>query len=212
MPIVLAIADDHEIFRKGVIEIISSWDEFAVTIEAKHGKDLIYRLTNASKLPDICIIDINMPELNGYDTLAEIKKQWPKMKVLVLTMLNDEYCFIKMIRNGADGFLSKNSNPNELQKALLSIYENGVYHSDIMARKFIRVMQETDVIPKFSERELELLKLCASDLTYTQIADKMSITERSVAGYRDNLFNKLNVSSRVGLAICAIKMGIVPID
>lgn len=212
MPIVLAIADDHEIFRKGVIEIISSWEEFAVTIEAKNGKDLIYRITNATNLPTICIIDINMPELNGYDTLAEIKKQWPKMKVLVLTMLNDEYCFIKMIRNGADGFLSKNSNPGELRKALLSIHENGVYHSDVMSRKFIRVIQETDVIPKFSEKELELLKLCASDLTYTQIADKMGITDRSVAGYRDNLFHKLNVSSRVGLAMCAIKMGIIAID
>lgn len=212
MPIVLAIADDHEIFRKGVIEIISSWDEFAVTIEAKDGKDLIYRIAKANVLPNICIIDINMPELNGYDTLASIKKQWPQVKVLVLTMLKDEYCFIKMIRNGADGFLSKNSNPSELRKALLSIYESGVYHSDVMARKFIRVMQETDVIPKFSDKELELLKLCASDLTYAQIADKMGITDRSVAGYRDNLFNKLSVSSRVGLAMCALKMGIVAID
>ncbi|MBS1688875.1 MAG: response regulator transcription factor [Bacteroidetes bacterium] len=212
MPIVLAIADDHEIFRKGVIEIISSWDEFSVTIEANDGKDLIHRIAKANTQPNICIIDINMPEMNGYDTLAEIKKQWPKIKVMVLTMLKDEYCFIKMIRNGADGFLSKNSNPKELRKALLSIHESGVYHSDLMARKFIRVMQETDVIPKFSDKELELLKLCASDLTYAQIADKMSITERSVAGYRDNLFHKLNVNSRVGLAMCAIKMGIVPID
>jgi len=207
----IAIADDHVIIRKGVCEIINSFGGFAVDTEASNGEELIKKLQKKEKLPDICIIDINMPVMNGYDTLLNIKKLWPAMKVLVLTMFDNEHTIIKMLTNGANGFILKNSDPKELKKALLTIEEQGYYHAEFMSGRFYATLKSNDS-PKITDKEMQFLTLCCSDLNYKEIAERMNLSPRTVEGYRDNLFEKLGVRTRTALMMYAITIGIVPIN
>ena len=208
----IAIADDHEIVLNGVREIISSFGGFSVDIVASNGKDLFQKISAAETLPDIVVTDISMPVWDGYETLDNIRRKWPEMKTLILTMHKHELAIIKMFRGGANGYLLKNSPPHELQKALRSIYETGLYFSEVASSNLYHRLQHSNIMPSLTEKEIQLLKYCHTDLTYKEIADKMGITERSVAGFRTSLFEKLGVNSRAGLVVCAIQMGMVPIE
>ena len=150
----LALADDHEMFRKGIIEIISSFGNFEVIIEAGDGKELLDMLAKASVLPDVVIMDISMPKSNGYDTLLVIKKKYPELKVLIMTMHKHELAVIKMLRDGANGYILKNSNPKELKVALESILETGIYLSGVATNHLMRTIQNYDVLPSLSEIEI----------------------------------------------------------
>lgn len=205
----LAIAEDHEIVRRGIKEIVLSFGGFSVDFEAINGFELFQQLSEAETLPDIIIMDISMPVWDGYETLDAIKKKWPQQKLLILTMHKHELAIIRMFRNGANGYLLKNSNPKELQKALHSIYETGFYFSEIATGNFYFRLQQSNIIPSLSDKELQFLRLCPTDLTYQEIADKMGLTERSLAGHRVNLFEKLGVNSRASLVICAMQIGLI---
>lgn len=207
----IALADDHALVRKGIKEILTSFG-FEICIDANNGQELLDELHVIDKLPDICVIDISMPVMDGYDTLAAIKKEWPHMRVLILTMFNNEHNIIRMLRNGASGYFLKNSDPDELKKAIQSIYDTGFYHSELVSNNFFKIMSDTASLPKFKDKEQQFLKYCCSDLTYDEISKKMFMSVRSVEGYRDQLFRKLNVNSRTGLALWAIRMGLVPIE
>ena len=117
-----------------------------------------------------------------------------------------------MFRSGANGYLLKNSPPDELKKALLSIHETGLYFSEVASSNLYHRLQHSNIMPSLTEKEIQLLKYCHTDLTYKEIADKMVISERSVAGYRTSLFEKLGVNSRAGLVVCAIKMGLISVE
>jgi len=209
--ITVAIADDHTILRKGVIELINSFGPFKVVIDAVNGKDLIEQLEAATTLPHVCVMDINMPELNGYETAAILKQRWPAIKILALSMYSNEYSIIKMLRNGAHGYILKETDPSELQEAILSIYHHSYYHSELVSgRMMSKVKAHENTELGISDRELEFLTLCATDLTYKEIAEVMNLSPRTVEGYRDSLFNKLNVRSRPGLVVFANKMGLNP--
>ncbi len=208
----VAIADDHEIVLNGVKSIILSFGEFSVDFVASNGKEMYDKLLAAESLPDIVVLDVSMPVWDGYATLDAIKKKWPDMKVLILTMHKHELGIIKMFRSGASGYLLKNSPPKELKKALQSIVENGLYFSELVSGNFLSRMQQTNILPSLSEREIQLLKLCPTDLTYHEIAAKMGIPETTVAGHRMSLFEKFGVNSRTGLVICAIQMGLIQVE
>lgn len=208
----LALADDHEIVRRGIKEIIGSFGGFSIDLEASDGKELYQKLLAADKLPDIVVMDVSMPVWDGYETLDAIRKKWPHLRVLVLTMHKHEFAIIRMFRNGANGYLLKNSSPKELQKALESIHSLGLYFSEIASSNLYHRLQNSTIMPTLSEKEIQLLKYCHTDLTYKEIADLMGITERSVAGLRMGLFDKLAVNSRAALVICAIQMGLTPIE
>ena len=208
----LAVAEDHEIVRKGVMEIILGFGGFSIDIEATNGKELFDKLSVAAVLPDIVVMDINMPIWDGYETLAAIKRKWPEMKVLILTMHKHELAIIKMFRGGANGYLLKNTPPKELHKALKTIYDTGLYFSEVASGNLYHRLQHSNVIPLLSEKEIQLLKFCHTDLTYKEIADKMFVSDRTIAGYRINLFEKLAVNSRAGLVVCAIQMGLIPVE
>ncbi len=208
----IAIADDHEIVLNGVKGIISGFGRFSVEITASNGQELYNKIAAADTLPDIVVMDISMPVWDGYETLDAIRKKWPAMKILVLTMHKHELAIIRMFRSGANGYLLKNSPPTELHKALLSIYDTGLYFSEVASSNLYHRLQHSNIMPSLTEKEIQLLKLCHTDLTYKEIADKMNITERSVAGYRTGLFEKLGVNSRAGLVVCAIEMGLVRVE
>jgi len=209
--ILIAIADDHTLLRKGLADLIDSFGPFNVILEAKDGKEFLDKLHTAKVLPDICILDINMPELDGFGTLAQIRKNWPTLKVLALSMFNDEFTIIRMLRAGACGFLLKNCNPNEFRKALKSIYDNGFYEADPTEKNIANRNNHEQPI-SITTKELEFLKWCCSELAYKEIANKMGISPRTVEDHRDNLFKKLKMNTRTGLVMYAMKAGLIPFD
>ncbi len=207
----IAIADDHSLMRKGLSDLIDSFGPFKVIIEAADGIELLELLQATEVQPDICILDVNMPRLDGFSTLTEIRKNWPQIRVLALTMYNNDYTIIRMIRNGANGYLLKNCNPIVFRDALLEIFHNGYYDpAPATAAAGAKAANEPSASLTITPKELEFLLLCCSELAYKEIANKMGVSPRTVEDHRDNLFRKLKVNTRSGLVMYAMRAGIVP--
>jgi DNA-binding NarL/FixJ family response regulator len=208
----IAIADDHPLVRKGVIDFIELMECFNVIIEASDGDELINQLLLAAVLPDICILDISMPHLNGYQTLKEIKRNWLSIKVLIFSIFYNDFSVSEMFSNGANGYLKKNSSPKELQHALTSIYYKDFYLADTSAKWFSDHYLKHHLFPKITHREMEFLCHCCSELSYKEIADLMTVSARTIDTFRDSLFSKLNIKTRAGLVMFALQNGIVSLD
>ena len=204
----VALADDHTMFRRGLISILKPYRNIEVVFDAANGQELIDRIHNAEEKPAICIIDINMPEMNGYDTARYIKKHFPKIKMLALSMYDDEDNIIKMLRNGANGYLLKDSEPDVLVEALKLINEQGFYHSELITSDILHSLHDMNTI-MLSSAEIDFLKMACTEMTYKEMANALAVSERTVDGYRDRLFTKLDVKSRIGLVIYAIRNNIV---
>jgi DNA-binding NarL/FixJ family response regulator len=207
----VAIADDHSLLRNALARLINGFEGYNVVMEADNGKDLCDKLAH-SALPDIILLDVNMPEMDGFETTQWLHKKYPLIKVLALSMLSDERTIIKIFRLGAKGYLLKNTDPAELKTALDSVMNKNVYLSEYVSGKLVSGLHNNvDVEEKeavLNEKEREFLRWTCSELSYKEIAEKMFISPRTVDDYRQSLFNKLKVHSRVGLVMYAIKNGI----
>jgi DNA-binding NarL/FixJ family response regulator len=211
----VVLVDDHVLLRNGLANLINSFGGYKVLFEANNGKDFTDQLKPAIA-PDIVLLDINMPEMDGYETALWLKKNYPQVKVLALSMYDNENAIIRMFKAGAKGYILKDCDPSELRAALDSINSKGFYYSEMVTRRLIHTINQLDEddntvknLIQLNDRELEFLKLACSELTYKEIADKMFLSPRTIDGYRDALFEKLNVKTRVGLVMYAIKNGIV---
>lgn len=202
------------ILRKGVTELISKFDNMAVAYEAGNGKELLEQTAAAAKLPDVFILDINMPVMNGYETAHALKKAYPNCRILALSMYDNELNIIKMLRNGANGYVLKDADPSELREAILQIHEHGFYYSDLVTGRLLKMLQSPGgkADATLNEKELQFLVLCCTEKTYRDIAEEMSLSPRTIDGYREALFAKLDVKTRTGLAIYAIKAGLVRVS
>jgi DNA-binding NarL/FixJ family response regulator len=209
----VALADDHAMLRKGVAGVLSQFENIAVVLEAGNGRDLLDKMAATSPLPDVCILDINMPVMNGYETASEVRKRWPDIKILALSMYDTELNVIKMLRNGANGYVLKDSDPEELRQAINAVYKNGFYHSDIVTGRMLHILHDPEgrMNIELNDRELQFLKYCSTEMTYKEIADEMCLSPRTIDGYREALFKKLNITTRTGLAMYAIKAGVVSV-
>ena len=212
--ITIALADDHTMVREGIIAMLSGDDDLEVVGSAPNGKVLIDMISRMKSPPDVCLLDISMPEMDGYQTLIALKKTWPEMRLLMLSQFDHEFVIIKMLKGGANGYMQKDSEPSELKQAIRTIMEKPFYNSRLVNGHLISLVQKGEDYTKLSlnDTELEFLKFCCSDLTYKQIADKMHLGKRTIEGYRQSLFTKLEVKSRTGLALYALKLGIVPMN
>ena len=210
----VAIADDHSLMRSALAKLINTFEGYSVVMEADNGKDLRAKIMK-HVIPDIVLLDVNMPEMDGFEATQWLYKNYPQIKVLALSMMSDEKTIIKMFRLGAKGYLLKNTDPVELKKALDAIIDKNVYLSEYVSNKLISGLHhDADAVQKefvLNEREREFMRLTCSELSYKEIAEKMNISPRTVDDYRQSLFNKLKVHSRVGLVMYAIKNGIAEI-
>ena len=213
----IVLADDHVLLRNGLAELVKSQGH-TVLFEADNGKDFIAKL-NADNLPEVVLMDINMPEMDGYETAQWIKTNHPDIKILALSMYDNETSIIRMLKCGARGYILKDSEPAELKAAIHDLETNGFYYSDLVSGKLMHAINKMDddgdglksLVP-LSERETDFLKHSCSELTYKEIADKMFVSPRTVDGYRDALFEKLHVKTRVGLVMYSIRNGIVNVN
>lgn len=209
----VAIADDHKLFRFSIINYIETNCDKKVICEAENGREFLLKLEDAKELPALCIIDLDMPELNGYETLCELKAKWPDMHVLILSAFDNESAVINAFKKGANGFLSKSAHPSELCKAISDILEFGYYQSGYnTGRIFHQIIHKKEIGLSLTDDEFRFLSYCCSELTYKEIASTMQITPRTAEAYRHTLFDKLQVKSRVGLAIYALQMGLISLN
>lgn len=210
----VAIADDHSLLRNALARLINTFDDYTILFEADNGKVLRTKIMQHI-IPDIVLLDVSMPEMDGFETTQWLRKNYPQIKILVLSMMSDEKTIIKMFRLGAKGYLLKNTDPSELKSALDAVMHKNVYLSEFISEKLVSGLHHDagqdakEVI--LNEREREFLRWTCSELSYKEIAEKMSLSPHTVDDYRQSLFNRLKVHSRVGLVMYAIKNGIVEI-
>jgi len=206
----VVIVDDHTLIANALSNIISNFQKFEVTYICENGLDLQQKIISKA-LPDIILLDISMPEMDGFETVKWLKEKHPSILVMALSMQNDDQSLIKMIRNGAKGYMLKNTNPAALEKGLETLLEKGFFFPDWAASKVFTSITENTIDANLrlglSEREIEFLKYTTTEMTYKEIAEKMFCSPRTIENYRDSLFEKLELKSRVGLAVYALKNG-----
>ncbi len=212
----IAIADDHTLLRIGLAQLVESLGN-TVLFEADNGKEVLQKL-NEKNLPDVVLMDINMPEMDGFQTTQWLKQNHPEVKVLALSMYDNENSIIRMLKCGAKGYILKDSEPAELKAAIEAVMNKGFYYSDLVSGKLIHAINKLDdddnglkSLIQLNDRETDFLKYACTEMTYKEIADKMFVSPRTIDGYRDALFEKLHVKTRVGLVMYAIKNGVVNI-
>ncbi|HEU0111716.1 MAG TPA: response regulator transcription factor [Flavisolibacter sp.] len=211
----IALADDHVLLRNGLASLLQDLD-YEVVFEADNGKQFIEKLKTHPH-PQIALMDINMPEMDGYDTTFYLKQNYPDIKVLALSMYDDENAIIRMLKSGAKGYILKDSDPTELKAAIYAVANKGFYHSELVTGTLIHTINHLDdpehssakEVLGLNDRELELLKYICTEMTFKEIAEKMKLSPRTIDGYRDALLEKLQCKSRIGLVLFAIKNGIV---
>jgi len=212
----IALVDDHSLLRIGLAQLVESLG-FTVQSQSDNGKEFIEKLDPQS-LPDLVLMDINMPEMDGYATTQWIKANQPGIKVLALSMYDNETSIIRMLKCGARGYILKDAEPGELRAAIDDVINKGFYYSDLVSGKLMHAINNLEDengnlkhLVQLNARETDFLKYACTELTYKEIADKMFVSPRTIDGYRDALFEKLQLKTRVGLVMYAIKNGIVTV-
>lgn len=213
MNLTIGIADDHQLFLKSLSVLVGSFPGVEVTLEALQGEDLIRKVTLAAQKPDILLIDVNMPVMDGSRAAEKISRDFPAIKLVALSMKDDDTTIIRMLKAGCCAYLLKDIHPDELEKALQEIKSRGFYNADAFNINYRRLLIKAndEEAMHITERELQFLQLACSDLTYKEIAAKMFLSERTIDGYRESLFVKLNVKSRVGMALEGIRRDLVAV-
>ncbi|WP_430408627.1 response regulator transcription factor [Kordia sp.] len=202
----VAIVEDHVLLSQAIGGLVDSFDRFKVSYLCKNGKELITRLEENSNTPDIVLMDINMPLMNGIETTTWVTEHFPNIDVLGLSIEEDERTIIQMLRAGAKGYLMKDVEKSVLEMALNEVTTNGFYHSKHVTNILIGSLNgKGNSGTKLKENEIAFMKLVCTEMTYKQIADQMCLSPKTIDGYRDALFEKLSVKNRIGLVIYAIK-------
>lgn len=223
----IGIVDDHNLFRKGLIKLINLGDKhnkYSILFEAGDGNELIEKIYSKNK-PDIILMDINMPEMDGFETVSWLQKFHPEINVLIISMFESEESIVRMLKLKVKGYLSKDIKVEDMHKALEAIADKGFYYTDKVAEVMAKTIQDGDktsmngedgqqganpsVWAGLSENEREFVKLACTEMTYQQIAERLSLSVKTIEGYRENMFQKFKLKNRVSLAMFAVRNGLV---
>jgi len=210
----IALVDDHRLLRQGLNSLLSKNKNYKVVLEAANGAEFYRQLKN-SEAPDIAVIDINMPVMNGFETAEIIARDYPSIKFVGLSFLFDDDVISRMIYLGASGFINKSADEELFLKAIAIVAEGNYFIQSLSGVKVYSSVKHLYKLKQasidLSSKEKHFLALCASDKSYKEIAGEMGVKARTVDNYRDSLFTKLDVKSRSGLILYAVKNGIVNI-
>jgi len=209
--ILIAIVDDHTLFRQGISSILLENDEIRIVFDAANGHEMKEKIAT-HPLPHVILMDITMPKVNGYDATRWLKQNYPTVKVLALSMFEEDEPIIKMLKCGAGGYILKESTAADLVFAIKTIAEHDYFLNNQVTGKLLRSLQGEVKTPtavnNLTANEVKFLELCCSELTYKEIANKMCLSVHTIDNYRDSLFQKLDLKSRTGLVIFALKNNI----
>ncbi|MBK9147839.1 MAG: response regulator transcription factor [Flavobacteriales bacterium] len=209
----IALADDQTLFRKGLAILLQEMPGVEVTLECAHGADLLKAI--AVVPVDIVLLDLEMPVMDGKETMHRIRQDFKDLKVIVLSMHADERSIVQLMELGARGYVLKTAEPEEIENAIRSVAESGYYFSDRVSRLMLHgLVKDKKVKPTFSERdalterELEVLQLICKELTTTEIAGKLFLSPRTVEGYRNNILLKTGARNTAGIVVYAMTKGL----
>jgi DNA-binding NarL/FixJ family response regulator len=202
----VALVDDHRLFRSGIASLINNFSGYKVILEAGNGKEFGQKISKKFK-PHIVLLDISMPEMDGIATTDWLRVNFPEIDVIILSMFEDAEKVLSLVKMGIKGYLLKDAEPQEFKEALDAVSNKEIYYPNFVTKHLVKSLNVQPVANgiKLNEREHEFLKFVGTELTYKEIADVMCVSVRTVDGYRDQLFDKLQVKSRVGLVMYAIK-------
>lgn len=202
----VVVVDDHVLLSQAIGGLVEGFDRFEVLYTCKNGQELLDKFKNPKNIPDVVLMDVNMPILNGIETTAQLYEHYPDVKVLALSIEEDEAVILKMLRAGAKGYLMKDVKKSELQAALLEVIQKGYYHTNTVAKVLVNSLSEKEsALHSLKEREIEFIKHACTEKTYKEIADEMCLSPKTIEGYRNAIFEKLNLRNRTGLVIYAIR-------
>ncbi|MBN8694684.1 MAG: response regulator transcription factor [Bacteroidetes bacterium] len=211
----VAIADDQHLFRKGIISLLKEFDEINILFEAVDGKDLMDHLEKSEQLPDVILLDIEMPIMNGIDALKKIKSKGYPTKVIILTMHDEEEMVIHLIETGANGFLPKSEDIDNVVNAIKSVVESNYYFNDKFSKGMLRsLISNEKITPKFnynqlSDIETEITRLICEELTNKEIAAILDLSVRSVDGHRERILKKIGAKNTAGIVMYAYKCKLI---
>lgn len=210
----VAIADDHKIFRKGVILSLRLFSNIKFVLEAENGDELLKGLPEAQ--PDVVLMDLRMPGKDGIEATKTISKQFSHIKVLVLSMYEDERFVYHMMENGANGYLLKSAEPNEIKRAIMEVYEKGYYLNNFVNRILLKKSHARQkIIPSLnseitlSDKEKDVLRFICMEFTAAEIAQKMEISPRTVEAIKDRLMERFGSKNTAGLVFFAVKNNLI---
>ncbi|MCL7762428.1 response regulator transcription factor [Polaribacter sp. Z014] len=203
----VVIVDDHTLLSQAIAAMVNTFTKFKVLYTCKNGQELIDKFSKSPEfIPDVVLMDINMPIMNGIETTEWISKNHNEVHVMALSVEDEDATILKMLKVGAIGYLLKDTEKIVLEKALVEIAENGFYHTKNVTNLLMKSLSGNGVAEiHLKEREITFMRHACSELTYKEIADIMCLSPKTIDGYRDVLFTKLNVKNRVGLVMYAIK-------
>ena len=207
----VAVAEDIKIVRDGIIDMLHLRTPHKVVVDAENGAELISKIAQLHTPPDVCLLDISMPVLNGYDTAVALRTSYPHMKLLALTILKEEYCIIRMIKSGAHGYLLKNCGILEVGNAITAVYNDGYYYSNTASERAFSVIKH-NILPQLTEKQLRFLCLCCSKLSFPKIAKLMNVSVDTLKKYQKEVGEILNIHNRIDLALFAVRAGLVPLN
>lgn len=215
----VALVEDHILLRKGLVSMVEGFHDYTVLFEASNGKEMI-ELLDPGNLPDLVLMDVNMPEMDGFSSTGWLKRNYPDIRILALSMYDTENSIIRMFKAGVRGYIMKYCDPVDLRTAMDALIQKGYYYSEMVTGRLIHTINRYDDLDNndtgnplsvLNDRELEFLRYACTEMTYKEIACKMYLSPRTIDGYRDSLFDKLRLKTRVGLVTFAIRNGIVTV-
>ncbi len=205
----VAIVDDHKMLSAAIEKMISLNKKYTVVNNSINGEDFITAVEKENIIPDVVLMDVNMPVKNGIETTQYLKQKFPSVKVIALTMEDEEKTIIAMLKAGARGYLLKDMSPQILFEAINTVFEKGMFYTDLVTQCLLNIRTEENEVKEsvedLKDKEKEFIKLACSEMTYKEIADIMCLSPKTIDGYRDSVFTKLDVKSRVGLVLFALK-------
>lgn len=201
----VAIVDDHVLLAQAIGGLIDGFENFRTIYCCHNGQELLDRLEHSAEKPEIILMDINMPILNGIETTKILAKKYPRLKVLALSIEVNEDTILQMLRVGAKGYLMKDTKKEILQEALVQVVKNGYYHTSSVTKLLVDQLNHETRETQLKEREIEFIQLACTEKTYREIADIMYLSTKTIEGYRDAIYEKLNINNRIGLVLYAIR-------
>lgn len=206
----IAIADDHQLFRKSLKLLIDSFGEMQVVLEAANGKELLENLNTAEV--DILLLDLQMPTMNGFQTIPAINKAYPEIKILVLTSLSEKETIKAILGLEVQGYFTKDADPNELKEAILKLHQHGFYLEKKLASIIETQVENQANALVFSDREKEIIRLILKEYSGKEIGSELNISPRTVEKHKYNLMAKTSSKNFIGVVVYVFTQGVIPIE
>ncbi len=201
----VAVVDDHTLLSQAIGNLVGDFEQFNTLYLCENGQELLDRLKKDTKHPHIVLMDINMPIMNGIETTQYLKEKYPNIRVLALSVEENELTILKMLRAGAKGYLMKDTKKEILEEALTHVMEKGYYHTNTIAQLLVGSLSKDPSEINLSDREIEFLGHACTEMTYKEIADVMFLSPKTIEGYRDSIYEKVHIKNRIGLVLYAIR-------